>query len=179
MESPLSSRLWSWLGYTEQMAEVLKIDESWYQRVTQVKDRTSAGGVVARLERGRIYIAVAQEVGGQWALPKGGVERGESLLQAAIREIGEETGLTELVPLGKLGVKERYGLKKGIWITQHFFLFLTRQKTGVPTDPRHRHGVRWFVLEDFPELFWPEQTALVRESARTIEGRVRAYRPAK
>ncbi|GGJ41334.1 NUDIX hydrolase [Deinococcus roseus] len=157
------------------MAEALKIDESWYHRVTPVKDRTSAGGVVVRLEREKIYVAVAQEVGGQWALPKGGVERGESLLQAAIREVGEETGLMEVVSLGKLGVKERYGLKKGIWITQHFFLFFTKQLTGTPTDPRHTQGVRWFELSQFPDLFWPEQTALVRESAQTIRERVKNH----
>lgn len=157
------------------MASTLKIDESWYQRTTQVKDRTSAGGVIVRLKQGQIYVAVAQEVGGQWALPKGGVEKGESLLQAAIREVREETGLTEIASLGKLGVKERYGLKKGIWITQHFFLFITRQVTGVPTDPRHTQGVRWFELSQFPDLFWPEQTALVRESAQTIQERVKPY----
>lgn len=39
-----------------------------------------------------------------WDLPKGQVDPGESFLQAAVRELGEETGIqvqpTQLIPLG-------------------------------------------------------------------------------
>lgn len=154
----------------------MKIDASWYERVTQVRDRLSAGGVVVRLDGEQMLVAVASEPRGEWVLPKGGVERGEDLLKAAMREIAEETGLTELVPLGKLGIRERYGLKKGIWIIQHFFLFLTEQQTGVPTDVRHTHAVQWFPLLDFPELFWPEQSELVHAHADEIAQRVQRFR---
>ena len=51
------------------------IDESWYERPPGVPDRTSAGGVVARIEDGQIYVALVGEVGlTDRVLPKGGVE---------------------------------------------------------------------------------------------------------
>lgn len=55
----------------------------------------SAGGVVYRRQRdGRLEVVlVAVRSNGRWTLPKGLVETGESLEQAALREVREETGL--------------------------------------------------------------------------------------
>ena len=39
----------------------------------------------------------------RWALPKGHSERGESLEEAALRETSEETGLTKLKVIAKIG----------------------------------------------------------------------------
>ena len=53
--------------------------------------------VVLTDEGGRILLfhAVTEDVGpaGWWELPGGGIDEGESYLQAAIREVREETGL--------------------------------------------------------------------------------------
>src|SRR5690348_18456876 len=82
------------------------VDDSWYVRPSNVLDRTSAGGVVVRLQDGEPLVALTHEKGYKGpVLPKGGVEAGEDLLQAARREVAEEAGLTQLVlhaPLGKL-----------------------------------------------------------------------------
>ena len=53
---------------------------------------TSAGGVVVN-ELGEVAMVFTHT--NSWQLPKGGVEPGEERLQAAIREIGEEAGITE------------------------------------------------------------------------------------
>ena len=57
----------------------------------------SAGGIVVN-PRGEIVIV--QQKSGNYSLPKGYVERGESPLQAAIREIVEETGIDDLMAHG-------------------------------------------------------------------------------
>ena len=80
------------------------IDESWYTRPPGVSDRTSAGGVVARIEDGQIYVALVGELGlTERVLPKGGVEPGESLEETARREIEEEAGLSSLELISKTG----------------------------------------------------------------------------
>lgn len=52
--------------------------------------RTTAGLLIRH--RGRILL-IKQRTGGHYSIPKGAVKRGESLLDAAIRETREETGL--------------------------------------------------------------------------------------
>lgn len=60
----------------------------------ELRRECSAGGVV--VYGGRILIMRNRLQ--QWVFPKGGVEHGESLEEAALREVREETGLrTEIV----------------------------------------------------------------------------------
>ena len=54
----------------------------------------SAGGVIYRLADGIIMVCLIKTPPqGHWQLPKGMVERNESLEAAALREVKEETGL--------------------------------------------------------------------------------------
>ncbi len=54
---------------------------------------TSAGGVVARKVDGKVQIAlVGNSSRNTWYLPKGGLAKGETIEQAAVREVTEETG---------------------------------------------------------------------------------------
>ena len=58
-------------------------------------DRLSCGAVIAR-EAGNGWLTLMLRAYHNWDFPKGICEDGESPLDAAIREIGEETGITEL-----------------------------------------------------------------------------------
>ena len=56
---------------------------------------TAAGGVVyRRLSGDGIEVVIGRQPDGKWRLPKGGPEPGETSDQTALREVGEETGLT-------------------------------------------------------------------------------------
>lgn len=57
--------------------------------------RISAGIVVLRNENQQWY-ALVLRAWSHWDFPKGSVEHGETLMQAAIREVKEETGITQL-----------------------------------------------------------------------------------
>jgi 8-oxo-dGTP pyrophosphatase MutT (NUDIX family) len=56
-------------------------------------EERSAGAVVFRMPRRgtRLYVLLLNA--GRWDFPKGNIEVGETELQTAIREVGEETGL--------------------------------------------------------------------------------------
>ena len=150
------------------------IDATWYRRLPNVPTRIDAGGVVARLDGEAVLVALAREDAWPlYILPKGGVETGESLDQAARREIAEEAGLSELQLLGKLGVRERLSHDKRRWNVVHYFLFTTRQVLGAPTDPEHSYGVSWHPLRALPEMLWPEQLELIRTNVDRIEQLVR------
>jgi 8-oxo-dGTP pyrophosphatase MutT (NUDIX family) len=139
-----------------------RIDETWYQRPPGIRVRVDAGGIVARTDGGRVYIASVRENDlALYVLPKGGVKQGEDLVQAARREIEEEAGLTQLLLLQKLAVRERLSYDKQTWLVIHYFLFATSQIEGTPTDVEHDYTLCWFPIEEPPPLLWPEQEELI------------------
>ncbi len=98
-----------------------------------------------------------------YILPKGGVDPGESIEEAARREIEEEAGFSDLTLIKPLGVFERLSFDKRRWITTHYFLFQTHQTEPRPTDPNFSYVTDWFPLDGpLPALLWPEQAELVR-----------------
>jgi 8-oxo-dGTP pyrophosphatase MutT (NUDIX family) len=118
----------------------------------------SAGGVVKGPD-GRIVL-VCQH-GNSWSLPKGHVEAGESLRDAAVREIEEETGITDLTYVTDLGSYERYSIgKDGVsenkeWGVQKktFFLFTTTQHALLPRDPNSEiTEARYVTLEEAKDM---------------------------
>ncbi|MDA1334469.1 MAG: NUDIX domain-containing protein [bacterium] len=59
----------------------------------KVKVERSAGAVVFRKQGRRILYLLLQHMRGHWAFPKGHIEEGEKPVEAARREIKEETGI--------------------------------------------------------------------------------------
>lgn len=49
--------------------------------------------VIVRNERGEILLLASPKQQGKWTLPGGHIEPGEKILEAAVREVKEETGL--------------------------------------------------------------------------------------
>jgi 8-oxo-dGTP pyrophosphatase MutT (NUDIX family) len=150
------------------------IDESWYKRPSGVSDRTSSGGVVIRIADEQIYVALVGELElTERVLPKGGVEPGESLEEAARREIEEEAGLSSLELIEKLGVRGRLSYDRVCWITTHYFLFVTEQVEGIPTDVEHHYELGWYPIEALPAIFWPEQRELIETNRDKIVAHVK------
>lgn len=138
------------------------IDHTWYRKPARAVPQISAGGVVARAAESRVLIALVREGPfGAFVLPKGRVEQGETLEQAARREIEEEAGFSQLTLLDKLAVLERFDFSKTRWKAVHYFLFATLQVKASPTDPLRNYTVGWFPLDALPAMFWPEQKALI------------------
>ena len=109
----------------------------------------SAGGVVTNSE-GKVL--VVSQRGTSWSLPKGHIDRGESALVAAKREIYEESGIRDLELIRELGTYERHriGVDGGDDRSElkviTMFLFRTSEKSLRPVDP------------DNPEARWVERS---------------------
>ena len=69
-----------------------------------MKATESAGGVVVNPKD---EVLVVSQSGNSWSLPKGHLDSGENELQAARREIYEESGIRQLELIKKLGTYER------------------------------------------------------------------------
>jgi 8-oxo-dGTP pyrophosphatase MutT (NUDIX family) len=146
------------------------IDESWYARPAGVPEHDAAGGVIVRQEKGKLYVAlVCEGEYEEYILPKGHVEAGETPEGAARREIMEESGLTDLTLIGRLGIRARLDYSRTSWKKTHYFLFLTSQTVGHPTDRYHDYVLEWHPLDDLPKLFWPEQRELIEVNRARIQ----------
>lgn len=86
------------------------------------KKWVSAGGIVfpSLDDMEHVYIIKPSNNYGPWAFPKGRVDEGETMKQAAIREVWEETGIKAKVLPGNAYV----GKGEGSFSITHFFLMV-------------------------------------------------------
>jgi 8-oxo-dGTP pyrophosphatase MutT (NUDIX family) len=135
--------------------------------------RASAGGIVLNSE-GKIVLVRQHQ--NSWSFPKGGLEPGESELEAARREIFEEAGLKDIELLQKdvLGSYERYsigidgvseqkewGLRK-----RTFFLFKTRDDTLNWGHDDEVTDARWVSIDEALQLLTHPKDKTFLQSVR-------------
>lgn len=101
---------------------------------------------------------------GEWSLPGGVLECGETLREAVIREAREETGL-EVETGEMLGVYERVIRSEDGRVRYHYVLidFLCRPVAGHPKAGTDAADVRWFPRHELPSLKLPADTLDVIE----------------
>ncbi len=131
----------------------------------------SAGGVVARRVDGRIQVAlVGDSQRDAWYLPKGGLAQGETIEQAALREVNEETGL-EVRMVRPIRDIEYWFFARGARVHKRVHYFLM-EPTGGDFSRRDQENDRagWFDLEDaLAAMSYENEAELVREAAAMVE----------
>lgn len=123
-----------------------------------------AAYVALRDPAGQVLLQLRQNTGfmdGHWAVAAAGhVERGESVLAAACREVAEELGVTvQPDHLRPLCVMHRTG-GTGEPIDERVdFFFECRRWVGTPVlvEPDKTADVRWFDLNALPEPVVPHE----------------------
>ena len=104
---------------------------------------------------------------GEWSIPGGRQELGETVRDTAIREIMEETGL-EVAVAGLVDVVDSIRTDSDERIEFHATLvdFAARWIGGEAVAGSDAMGVGWFKLEDIQALnLWSETERIIRESA--------------
>lgn len=97
-----------------------------------------------------IEVLLIQDSKNRWTIPKGHIEPGETARMTAVREIGEETGLTNielLLWLGKIHFKYRR-LDKLVLMTTQVYLIRALDGAEKPTKEKWMNGIRWFKFGD-------------------------------
>jgi 8-oxo-dGTP diphosphatase len=116
------------------------------------------------IEDGRVLLVKRGHppLAGEWSIPGGVLEVGETLREAATREAREETCLT-VEPADLLGVYDRVIRDDDGHTLYHYVLidFLCRRVDGEARAADDADEVRWFTPEEAGNLALPEDTSEV------------------
>ena len=108
---------------------------------------------------------------GRWAFPGGKIEQGETIPDAAIRELREETGVRAKA-LGVFTAVDDFDRDDGGTLRRHFILIavLCRWVAGEPVAGDDARDARWFGLEelDAPDLALSLDVAEVARQAAVL-----------
>ena len=112
----------------------------------------AAGGLVERSDDKFLFIYRNNK----WDLPKGGVEKKELIIEAAQREVKEETGLADLIVINKIG--ETYHIfKKGKnFRLKRTYWFKMKSDYQGELFPQEEEGIisaEWINKKRIPEIF--------------------------
>ena len=123
----------------------------------------SAGGVVVRSQAGVWHALLIRDPYGNWSLPKGHIEGGESLREAAAREVAEETGLAPDEVGPKIDTVDwTFRTGRG---TVHkyctFYLMRSRFGNAVPQLDEGISECRWLPVPDAADRIVYENTRSV------------------
>jgi 8-oxo-dGTP pyrophosphatase MutT (NUDIX family) len=121
------------------------------QSIDEVVREPTAGGIVFRRnKKGDIEILLIQDAKDRWTIPKGHIEEGETAQETALREIGEEAGITEseaICWLGKIHFRYRR-VSTLVLMTTQIYLVRALGDTDNIKKEEWMNGIKWFKFHD-------------------------------
>jgi 8-oxo-dGTP diphosphatase len=144
--------------------------------VFKTEKQVSAGGIVFREKDSKLEVALISRKNKKnimvWCLPKGKVEKGESIEETAFREVKEETGL-EGELLKKIdAIHYFYSIKEEnvrFSKTVDFYLFCYKGGDTRGHDEEVEE-VRWFDIEEAVKILSYKSEKETMEKAKKILG---------
>ncbi len=125
-------------------------------------------GVMLLNGRGQVFVAKRRDSRDSWQMPQGGIDDGESVREAALRELEEEIGTASAEILGETTEKLRYDLpdhllgrvwkgrwrgQEQVWIAARF----TGSDADIDLDTAHPEfdAWKWVDADALPDLIVP------------------------
>ena len=104
------------------------------------------------MQDGKLLLSYETKTG-QWMLPGGGLENGETDAECCVREVEEETGL--LVEAGDCFLEIHEYFPDSQWVNRYFRCSIVGEGQMQPTEQEVLHGQepRWLPLNEIKGIF--------------------------
>jgi 8-oxo-dGTP pyrophosphatase MutT (NUDIX family) len=126
-----------------------------------------AGGGLVKNKAGEILLIFRR---GKWDLPKGKLDDNETLLECAVREVKEETGLTQIKAGKEIDVTYHTYVEFGKHILKesHWYMMQTNtMEELIPQAEEGITGIRWVKkdeLKDYLDNTFPTIVAVLKKA---------------
>jgi len=124
------------------------LNECWLDFKSQFKVQQAAGGKVLNEKNEVLFIYRFNK----WDLPKGKLEKGESISECAIREVEEECGITNLQIKNKLQTTYHIFERNGKIILKITYWFLMKTIYKGKLTPQTEEGIEQVVFKNDSEI---------------------------
>lgn len=122
-------------------------------------------GILLLNQAGGIFVGERIDTPGAWQMPQGGIDKGETAIEAALRELSEETGIASATLLGISDHWRSYDLPPDLAATAwggrfrgQAQLWAAFRFTGTPTDIDIRTA-----HPEFSRWKWTDPATLIAE----------------
>ena len=122
------------------------LENDWNSFLANMKVVPAAGGLVLNDKKEHLFIYRS----GIWDLPKGRIEKGETIEKAAIREVEEECGIFNLKLIKPLITTYHIYYQKGIKLKQTYW-FLMSSNYSKELVPQLEEGITEVVFKNNQE----------------------------
>lgn len=129
--------------------DLQKLKKEFFKHFKLVK----TGGGLIKNKEGEILLIFRR---GKWDLPKGKLDDNETLLECAIREVQEETGLKKIKPGKEIEITYHTYIEFGRHILKESHWFLMTAKENEPFTPQIEEDIteiKWVKKDDLPNYF--------------------------
>ena len=139
-------------------------------------EKKSAGAVIFNETLGDRYYLLLLYDAGHWDFPKGGIEEGESEIDAVIREVREETGITDLKLIEGFQQTISYQFRSSEGeINKTVVFYLGRTSTFKVTLSHEHKAYAWLKYEDALEhLTYDTARAVLKLAHKFLESQARS-----
>ncbi len=120
------------------------LENDWKQFQSLFKIQKAAGGKVLNIENEVLFIYRLNK----WDLPKGKLEKGESIEQCAIREVEEECGISKLTIQNPLETTYHIFERKNKIILKITYWFLMRTSFTGELTPQTEEGIKKVIFKN-------------------------------
>lgn len=111
-----------------------------------------AGGGIVENDNGEILFIFRR---GKWDLPKGKLDKGETIEQCAVREVMEETGLVDVQLSELVGITHHQYNEKGVEIDKESHWYAMKapgQQTMTPQAEEDILETKWVAKNEIDEV---------------------------